>query len=362
MKEISYDINNEPLVISKSIIDLCLKEENPADLISLYTFYYYTAKWQKTNQIRATAGYCMQGLKFGESRFTKANKKLRELGLIKSFKGKGTIDSNWYIQINFIWTKRKVDSLITESNTLKNEGVRTPLKTKSLENQVLGKQGTNALNVNNINALSVDRVNALNGDSLADGRDCVSAEREISYVEENFKEIFKAPRDLPKNSKVSMPRIDMGDDANVLDKRVLVKKQKAELSSDEVGIRDFYIEVFGLAGQIQINQKGFIDNIPKALKIFTDIYGVDGVAKFKEAIKIMATDGFWSKTFSERPYLLIPSKFFSDNFINTNLLTYLMKYAPNKTNDGVGQPSGHQTISPEEFNAEIERLSNSQYT
>ena len=54
---ISYDIQDEPIVIHKSIIDKFLKKDKPGDLIALYLFYYYTAKWQKTNQPKATTGY-----------------------------------------------------------------------------------------------------------------------------------------------------------------------------------------------------------------------------------------------------------------------------------------------------------------
>ena len=36
-------IENELIILSKQTIDLFLKQDNSADLISLYTFYYYTA-------------------------------------------------------------------------------------------------------------------------------------------------------------------------------------------------------------------------------------------------------------------------------------------------------------------------------
>ena len=79
---VKHDVENEPLVISKGIIDLFLKQEHPADLISLYTFYYYTAKWQHTNQTKATTKYTASGLKWTEDRVRARKNTLRELGLI----------------------------------------------------------------------------------------------------------------------------------------------------------------------------------------------------------------------------------------------------------------------------------------
>ena len=46
-------IENELVILSKQTLDLFLSQENCSDLISVYTFYYYTAKWQKTNQLSA---------------------------------------------------------------------------------------------------------------------------------------------------------------------------------------------------------------------------------------------------------------------------------------------------------------------
>lgn len=138
---IHYDRNQEPIILSKILLDKLLKQDNPSDLIALYSFYYYTAKWQKTNQPKATDNYCMNGLKIGYDRFRKAKNKLLELGLIEKLQIR--IDNKifeWIIKINFIW----------KDATYKNS-----------ENLELGKPRTrktkiNALSTNNKNALSTN--------------------------------------------------------------------------------------------------------------------------------------------------------------------------------------------------------------
>ena len=58
-------IEHNIIILSKQTLDLFLKQDNPADLIALYCFYYYTAKWQGTNQPKATTDYAAKGLKWG---------------------------------------------------------------------------------------------------------------------------------------------------------------------------------------------------------------------------------------------------------------------------------------------------------
>ena len=43
-------IENQLVILTKQTLDVFLRQENAAELIALYTFYYYTAKWQQTNQ------------------------------------------------------------------------------------------------------------------------------------------------------------------------------------------------------------------------------------------------------------------------------------------------------------------------
>jgi hypothetical protein len=97
----SYDLNNEPLVISKSTMDLFLKTEFAGELIGLYSFYYYTAKWQKTNQPRCTTGYAANGLNWTEDKVRKHKKTLVGFGLVSDVQ----IGNVYYISVKYIWTR-----------------------------------------------------------------------------------------------------------------------------------------------------------------------------------------------------------------------------------------------------------------
>ncbi|MFA5299691.1 MAG: hypothetical protein WC389_16020, partial [Lutibacter sp.] len=80
----AYAMQDEPLVLEKSLLDLLLKQENPGDLIALYIFYYYTAKWQHTHKVRATTAYTAKGLKWTAAKVRKNKEILLSLHLIKN--------------------------------------------------------------------------------------------------------------------------------------------------------------------------------------------------------------------------------------------------------------------------------------
>ncbi len=108
--EIDYSLEDEPLVFSMALMDLLLSDPNPSDLLALYSFYYYTAKWQKTNQPKATGNYCRNAMRIGYDRMHKAQKRLIELKLIEKI---GKRDSygrikGWYIKVNFLWKRDTV--------------------------------------------------------------------------------------------------------------------------------------------------------------------------------------------------------------------------------------------------------------
>lgn len=111
-------IENNILILSKQTIDLFLAQANPGDLISLYTFYYYTAKWQKTNQPKVSIQYAAKGLHWGKDKVVKVKKQLEDLGLIeeirKTDEQSGKI-TGWYIRIVYLWKTEEPDSLNPES-------------------------------------------------------------------------------------------------------------------------------------------------------------------------------------------------------------------------------------------------------
>ena len=164
-KQYEYDINNEPLVISKSIIDILLEEENPGELIALYTFYYYTAKWQKTNQPKATTSYAATGLKLSIPKIRKNKKILIQLNLIENVVNRDNTSkiTGHYIKVNFIWGQSKVKTVISKQKE-QNESVESHQVGKPTGGQShqVANDTPNPLNANNINPLNSNKENTLN--------------------------------------------------------------------------------------------------------------------------------------------------------------------------------------------------------
>lgn len=107
-REATYEISQEPLITSKVTFDIFLEQENPADLIALYHFYYYTAKWQRSTSCKATTAYVAAGLHWSEPKVRKTKKILIDLGFIEDKtlrdpKSKAIIGH--YIKVHFVWTK-----------------------------------------------------------------------------------------------------------------------------------------------------------------------------------------------------------------------------------------------------------------
>lgn len=75
-------IENEFIILTKETLDVLLQQDNSSDLIALYTFYYYTAKWQGTNQPKCTTSYVANALHWVENKVRKVKKQLIDFGLI----------------------------------------------------------------------------------------------------------------------------------------------------------------------------------------------------------------------------------------------------------------------------------------
>lgn len=100
---VRYEVEKEPLILNKSLLDLLLNQSNFADLWALYTFYYQTAKWQHTIAPKATVAYIAVGLKWTEDRVRKNRKKLLELGIIEDMitKDENNKITGHFVQISF---------------------------------------------------------------------------------------------------------------------------------------------------------------------------------------------------------------------------------------------------------------------
>lgn len=142
MQEIKLtDVADSLIIFNKITFDGLLKTETPADNIALYTFYYYTAKWQGTNQPKCTTAYVANGLKWSESRVRKAKKELSDIGLVEDITSK---DESGKISGHFVKVNYFSSSTLKESHTIENPQCGTPDTVEKLE--------TNALD-NNKNAL-----------------------------------------------------------------------------------------------------------------------------------------------------------------------------------------------------------------
>jgi hypothetical protein len=145
------DVSETLIILPKHVLDSILRIEHAGDVIAVYTFYYYTAKWQRTNQIKATNIYCQTGLGMGEDRFMRSKKALIKLGLIEKIKITSQVNRGWYIKLNYISKRNTVESLIL-SEEHGNVGSCPALKNS--ENQDLGNPALNSLSSVNLNALS----------------------------------------------------------------------------------------------------------------------------------------------------------------------------------------------------------------
>lgn len=142
-----YSLKNEITVITNATRDILLST-NPDSLI-LYLFYIKCCDYQKTNQVWATDTFCKKGIGFGDVRFNRAKKALKELGFVeiiptKDEKGKF---SKFYIKVNYKWKDSSKETLLNQQSIQSCDY-------QSVENPVIGETRTNALSNLSINALS----------------------------------------------------------------------------------------------------------------------------------------------------------------------------------------------------------------
>lgn len=107
-------IEDSLIILTKPIIDRFLKEKNCAELMALYTFYYYTAKWQRTNQPRCTTSYVAKALHWKEDKVRKVKKQLADMGLVEDVQAR---DKNTnkiighYVSVKFIFKQETEENI-----------------------------------------------------------------------------------------------------------------------------------------------------------------------------------------------------------------------------------------------------------
>jgi hypothetical protein len=97
------DISDELLIINQTTIERLFTEKN-LNVLTLYLFYYKTAKWQKHNPIKASDEYCKKCLHWGIDKLQNAKTRLKEMKLIENIR---RIDETgkvigWYVKINYL--------------------------------------------------------------------------------------------------------------------------------------------------------------------------------------------------------------------------------------------------------------------
>ena len=107
-------IEDSLIILTKPTIDRFLKEKNCAELMALYTFYYYTAKWQRTNQPRCTTSYVAKALHWKEDKVRKVKKQLADMGLVEDVQDR---DKNTnkiighYVSVKFIFKRETEENI-----------------------------------------------------------------------------------------------------------------------------------------------------------------------------------------------------------------------------------------------------------
>ena len=197
-------IENELIIITKQTFDAFLRSDFPADLIALYNFYYYTAKWQETNQPKCTTGYTAEGLKWSEAKVRRAKKELMRLGLVEDVQQKvnGKV-TGCFIKLNYILKQENVHHANDFSQCGNYEGKceNHPYDFPQGGNvHRVEKLQTNALSSNNINALSADNINALSSNTLASETD-TKTKCSLKELENDFEEVWKSLESLSKEAR-----------------------------------------------------------------------------------------------------------------------------------------------------------------
>lgn len=124
------DIADNLLIFDKKTVDALFKLENCADCIALYSFYYKTAKWQKTNTIKAVDNYVKMSLKWGSDKIKRTKQTLKEHGLISIVQRRkdGKIDG-WYIEVSYLVAQKKTEEInikVEETKNTQNQEVEKP--------------------------------------------------------------------------------------------------------------------------------------------------------------------------------------------------------------------------------------------
>ena len=200
------DLADDLLILNKITIDKLFQLDNAADCVALYMFYYKTAKWQKTNTIKANDTYIKKSLKWGADKIRKTKAILKEHGLINIVQRRkdGKIDG-WYIEVSYLVTERnledvkiKVQDQVPTTLEINNTYNQQHLKPTSRNQETNAlKENTKCLKVKN-NMLENNNIN----NTLLDSEE-IPYKDIIDYLnikaETNYKPTTRKTKDLIKS-------------------------------------------------------------------------------------------------------------------------------------------------------------------
>jgi hypothetical protein len=103
MKDNMQKVKYTPLSVTLETVDHLIREYG-TDALALYMAYCAIAEWQKTKIVKATEGFMKKRLNWGQDKFRKNKKILKEEGYIVDIQKKGSdgkIQGN-YIEIHYL--------------------------------------------------------------------------------------------------------------------------------------------------------------------------------------------------------------------------------------------------------------------
>jgi hypothetical protein len=100
-----YPVEQEPIILFKPLLDYLLSEPEKLDLVALYCYYYYTAKWQRSELLKVTVDSTAKEVGWGVDKVRRLKRRLQELNLIEGVRVKSpTTISECRVKIYFAWS------------------------------------------------------------------------------------------------------------------------------------------------------------------------------------------------------------------------------------------------------------------
>ncbi len=188
------DVSDKLLIVPQRTIEILLKLDNGADCLALYIFYYKTAKWQKTNQIKASDAYVLKSLGWGKKKLATAKEALKEKGLIAIVqqRSEGKIDG-WYIKVNYIVSSKATQRIVEDVNIKKYQKQQVAGATSSF-------WPTNALIITIICLLNTIEMLKENKLAIANDNKVEYGNQQINELFDVWEESFKYK---PRNTKAN---------------------------------------------------------------------------------------------------------------------------------------------------------------